>query len=128
MGSTSNTLLVHYRAALRGLCSCPKRLGVCDPCEIPLRESQSLRAATVLGLEHFCSAPERVKCLFRKATDPPISWGPDPRTHGLSEHRQSGSRELSQRWAGAIAKLIEDKANGSAVIQMLCHKIPGLLP
>lgn len=27
-----------------------------------------------------------------------------------------------------MAKLIEDKANGSAVIQMLRHEIPGILP
>ncbi len=27
-----------------------------------------------------------------------------------------------------LAKLIEDKANGSAVIQMLSNEIPGLLP
>jgi len=37
-------------------------------------------------------------------------------------------RELTQKWPGTIAKLIEDKANGSAVIQMLAHEIPGLLP
>jgi predicted phage terminase large subunit-like protein len=37
-------------------------------------------------------------------------------------------RELFQKWPGTIAKLIEDKANGSAVIQMLAHEIPGLLP
>jgi predicted phage terminase large subunit-like protein len=37
-------------------------------------------------------------------------------------------RQLSQKWPGAIAKLIEDKANGSAVIQMLAHETPGLLP
>ena len=37
-------------------------------------------------------------------------------------------RELSQKWPGTIAKLIEDKANGSAVIQMLAHEIPGILP
>jgi len=36
-------------------------------------------------------------------------------------------RELTQKWPGTIAKLIEDKANGSAVIQMLAHEIPGLL-
>jgi len=35
--------------------------------------------------------------------------------------------DLSQRWPGALAKLIEDKANGSAVIQMLQHRIPGIL-
>src|SRR5712692_1447801 len=37
-------------------------------------------------------------------------------------------RELTQKWPATIAKLIEDKANGSAVIQMLQHEIPGLLP
>jgi predicted phage terminase large subunit-like protein len=37
-------------------------------------------------------------------------------------------RELSQRWPATLAKLIEDKANGSAVIQMLQHEIPGILP
>jgi predicted phage terminase large subunit-like protein len=37
-------------------------------------------------------------------------------------------RELTQKWPGTIAKLIEDKANGSAVIQMLAHEIPGMLP
>jgi predicted phage terminase large subunit-like protein len=37
-------------------------------------------------------------------------------------------RELTQKWPGTMAKLIEDKANGSAVIQMLAHEIPGLLP
>jgi predicted phage terminase large subunit-like protein len=37
-------------------------------------------------------------------------------------------RELTQKWPGTLAKLIEDKANGSAVIQMLQYEIPGLLP
>jgi predicted phage terminase large subunit-like protein len=37
-------------------------------------------------------------------------------------------RELSMKWPNTIAKLIEDKANGSAVIQMLSREIPGLLP
>ncbi len=37
-------------------------------------------------------------------------------------------RDLSQKWPGTLAKLIEDKANGSAVIQMLTHEIPGILP
>ena len=27
-------------------------------------------------------------------------------------------RQMSNQWPGAVAKLIEDKANGSAVIQM----------
>jgi predicted phage terminase large subunit-like protein len=37
-------------------------------------------------------------------------------------------RELAERFPGTIAKLIEDKANGSAVIQMLSNEIPGILP
>lgn len=37
-------------------------------------------------------------------------------------------RALSAKWAGCSAKLIEDKANGSAVLQMLGREIPGLLP
>jgi predicted phage terminase large subunit-like protein len=37
-------------------------------------------------------------------------------------------RELSQRFPGTVAKLIEDKANGSAVIQMLGKEIPGMIP
>jgi predicted phage terminase large subunit-like protein len=37
-------------------------------------------------------------------------------------------REISARWPGTVAKLIEDKANGSAVIQMLSNEISGILP
>ena len=37
-------------------------------------------------------------------------------------------RELSARWPNCIARLIEDKANGSAVIQMLSNEVPGILP
>jgi predicted phage terminase large subunit-like protein len=37
-------------------------------------------------------------------------------------------RELSRKWPRTYAKLIEDKANGSAVIQMLGRELPGLLP
>ena len=37
-------------------------------------------------------------------------------------------RELSAKWPGCVAKLIEDKANGSAVIQMLMNQIPGIIP
>lgn len=37
-------------------------------------------------------------------------------------------RQLSAKWSGTIAKLIEDKANGSAVIQMVSREIPGILP
>ena len=35
---------------------------------------------------------------------------------------------LSAKWPGCCAKLIEDKANGSAVIQMLQNQIQGILP
>jgi predicted phage terminase large subunit-like protein len=37
-------------------------------------------------------------------------------------------RALSEKWPRTHGKLIEDKANGSAVIQMLANEIPGLLP
>jgi predicted phage terminase large subunit-like protein len=37
-------------------------------------------------------------------------------------------RELSARWQGATTKLIEDKANRSAVIQMLQHELLGIIP
>ena len=33
-------------------------------------------------------------------------------------------RQLYAKWPQCLAKLIEDKANGSAVIQMLAHEIP----
>jgi len=36
-------------------------------------------------------------------------------------------REMSARWPYTLAKLIEDKANGPAVIQMLQHEIPGMI-
>jgi predicted phage terminase large subunit-like protein len=36
-------------------------------------------------------------------------------------------RSLSARYPQALAKLIEDKANGPAVVQMLQHEISGLL-
>jgi predicted phage terminase large subunit-like protein len=37
-------------------------------------------------------------------------------------------RELTRKWPGTMAILIEDKANGSAVIQMLQYEIRGILP
>ena len=37
-------------------------------------------------------------------------------------------RRMRAKWPATLAILIEDKANGSAVIQMLAHEIPGLLP
>jgi predicted phage terminase large subunit-like protein len=37
-------------------------------------------------------------------------------------------RGLSQKWPGTLAKLIEDKANGSAVVQFLQNEIPGIIP
>jgi len=36
-------------------------------------------------------------------------------------------RLLSSKWPKAISKLVEDKANGPAVIQMLGREIPGLI-
>lgn len=35
---------------------------------------------------------------------------------------------MTQKWPKAITKLIEDKANGPAVISMLRQKVPGLIP
>jgi phage terminase large subunit-like protein len=35
---------------------------------------------------------------------------------------------MSDKWPATIAKLIEDKANGSAVVQMLAHEIVGIVP
>jgi predicted phage terminase large subunit-like protein len=37
-------------------------------------------------------------------------------------------RALSERWPAASLKLVEDKANGSAVIATLKHEISGLVP
>ena len=37
-------------------------------------------------------------------------------------------RSLSERWPAAALKLVEDKANGSAVIATLKHEISGLVP
>ncbi len=37
-------------------------------------------------------------------------------------------RLLCERWPMATAKLVEDKANGTAVIDMLRREIPGLIP
>jgi predicted phage terminase large subunit-like protein len=36
-------------------------------------------------------------------------------------------RTMSANWPHTLAKLIEDKANGSAVIQMMSKDIPGIL-
>lgn len=36
-------------------------------------------------------------------------------------------RDLSRDWPGTKAKLVEDKANGPAVIQMLQHEVAGLI-
>ena len=35
---------------------------------------------------------------------------------------------MSQKWTNTLAKLIEDKANGSAVIQVLANRMLGILP
>jgi predicted phage terminase large subunit-like protein len=37
-------------------------------------------------------------------------------------------RSLTARWPQAAAKYVEDKANGTAVINMLRHTVAGLLP
>jgi predicted phage terminase large subunit-like protein len=37
-------------------------------------------------------------------------------------------REMSEKWPQTFGKLIEDKANGSGLIQMLQHQIPGIIP
>ena len=37
-------------------------------------------------------------------------------------------RSLSAKWSQAIRKLVEDKANGTAVIDVLRKEIPGLIP
>ena len=37
-------------------------------------------------------------------------------------------RQMSNRFPMTLAKLIEDKANGSAVVQILAHEIVGILP
>lgn len=37
-------------------------------------------------------------------------------------------RDLADKWPQAMEKLIEDKANGPAVIDALKHKVPGLIP
>jgi phage terminase large subunit-like protein len=36
-------------------------------------------------------------------------------------------RQLSARWREASLKLVEDNANGPAVIQSLCHEIAGFV-
>lgn len=36
--------------------------------------------------------------------------------------------QLSARWPQAVLKLVEDKANGPAVISMLGRKVPGIVP
>jgi predicted phage terminase large subunit-like protein len=37
-------------------------------------------------------------------------------------------RRLSEKWSGATLKLVESAANGEAVIGMLKHELPGMLP
>lgn len=39
-----------------------------------------------------------------------------------------GIKQFTIKWPNAIAKLVEDKANGPAVISMLCNMIAGLIP
>lgn len=37
-------------------------------------------------------------------------------------------RELAAKWPQALMKIVEDKANGPAVIASLRHKVPGIVP
>ena len=37
-------------------------------------------------------------------------------------------RKLTEKWPTATAKLVEDKANGPAVMAMLRHEVEGLIP
>ncbi len=37
-------------------------------------------------------------------------------------------RRMSDRWPGAVLKLIESKANGPAIIELLSRSLPGLIP
>lgn len=37
-------------------------------------------------------------------------------------------RELAEKWPQAVEKLVEDKANGPAVIDSLKHKVTGIIP
>lgn len=46
---------------------------------------------------------------------------------GFSETCQQ-IEALSKRWPGALAKYVEDKANGPAVIDALRGRVPGLIP
>src|SRR5215831_14623067 len=52
---------------------------------------------------------------------------PDARPHDCPATVKA-VRELSTKWPGTLAKLIEDEANGSAVIQMLAHEVVGIIP
>jgi hypothetical protein len=38
------------------------------------------------------------------------------------------SAKYPRDYPGTLAKLIEDKANGSAAIQILCYELSGILP
>ena len=46
----------------------------------------------------------------------------------IARRRSMPSASSPRSGRSTVAKLIEDKANGSAVIQMLAHEIPGILP
>jgi len=46
---------------------------------------------------------------------------------GISATMQA-IRNMSAKWPKATAKLVEDKANGTAVIELLQREIPGLIP
>ena len=51
----------------------------------------------------------------------------DPRQDGIFPTTIKAVRGLSAKWPQILAKFIEDKANGSAVIQTLAHQIVGIV-
>lgn len=52
------------------------------------------------------------------------------RVHGRMDFVETVAavRALAARWPQAVLKLVEDKANGSAVLSMLARTVPGLVP
>lgn len=52
------------------------------------------------------------------------------RVHGRMDFVETAAavRALAARWPQAVLKLVEDKANGSAVMSMLARTVPGLVP
>lgn len=52
------------------------------------------------------------------------------RVHGRMDFVETAAavRALAARWPQAVLKLVEDKANGPAVISMLARTVPGIVP